>query len=85
MHETYFYLFFPGKKNWTSRKPRIRSSFSLKKEAVLQKSEFFSAKYEQDLPVIPFFSNDTFLNQKSPSLTRDKHKKPTKKFPSILV
>ena len=32
-----------------------------------------------------FFSNDTFLNQKSPSLTRDKHKKPTKKFPSILV
>ena len=46
---------------------------------------FFSKKYEQDLPVIPFFSNDTFLNQKSPSLTRDKHKKPTKKFPSILV
>jgi len=36
---------------------------------------FFSKKYEQDLPVIPFFfSNDTFLNQKSPSLTRDKHK-----------
>jgi len=43
------------KKHWTSRKPRIRSSFSLKKEAVLQKSGFFSKKYEQDLPVIPFF------------------------------
>merc|ERR1712018_1042441 len=35
---------------------------------------FFSKKYEQDLPVIPFFSDDTFLNQKSPSLTRDNHK-----------
>ena len=56
-----------------------------RKKLFCKNQNFFSAKYEQDLPVIPFFSNDTFLNQKSPSLTRDKHKKPTKKFPSILV